>query len=236
MRHAIRLTRTAIAPTAHIGYRKRDTMPRTTKRALVAAGALTATGLFGSVQAQGVPTVHREVVLVDTTSDIITSETTFDDMLYGDAHTSATTLYNEAVTAFGGPEADTLLGTTVLSGANDLFDGAYNSFNSGVLLDAWAAEDEFNQLIGVPSATSQADILADITNDHIVLPAGDSLPLAGTAFDTDLMNLASGDYANAATEFTNYLDGLSDLGSLSDGLGGLGGDLTSLLDGLLGFL
>jgi hypothetical protein len=133
----------------------------------------------------------------------------------------ATTLYNELVTAFGGPEADTLLGTTVLLGANDLFDGAYNNFSSGVFLDTWAAEDEFNQLIGIPSATSQADILADMPKDQVVLPTGDSLPLAGTAFDTDLINLASGDYANAATEFTNYLDGLSDLGSLSDGLGGL---------------
>lgn len=221
-------------------------MRAVTKRSIIAAAALAAAGLFGSLPFDGssladqaVPTMHRDVALVDTTSDIITSETTLDDMLYGDAHTAATTLYNDTVTALGATEADALLGTSATDGATDIFGGAYASAGSGVFLDTWAAEDELNQLLGIPAATSQADILADIVKDSVVLPVGDSLPTAGATFDTDLMTLASGDFMNATTEFTGYLDGLSglgDLGGLGDGLGSLGTDLTNLLDGLLGVL
>jgi hypothetical protein len=223
------------------------TMRTVTKRSIIAAAALAAAGLLGSLPFDGsslaepgVPTVHRDVALVDTTSDIIGAETTLDDTLYTDAHTGAATLYTDAVTAYGVTDADALLGTTALAGGLGLFDGAYASAGSGVFLDTWAAEDELNQLLGIPAATSEADILADIAKDP-VLPVGAVLPTAGAAgFDTDLMNLATTDFTNASSEFTTYLDGLSGLsdlgGGLGDGLGSLGTDLQSLLDGLLGFL
>jgi hypothetical protein len=244
---AFEMTPAATAPAAQIISGEGKTMLAVTKRSIIAAAALAAAGLFGSLPFdgssladQGVPTVHRDVALVDTTSDIVGAETSLDDTLYGDAHTAATTLYGDAVTAYGVTDADALLGTTAADGATDIFGGAYASAGSGVFLDTWAAEDELNQLLGIPAATSQADILADIAKDPVVLPLGDSLPTAGTAaFDTDLMSLASGDFTSATTEFTAYLDGLSglgDLGSLGDGLGSLGTDLQSLLDGLLGFL
>ncbi|HEY1840894.1 MAG TPA: hypothetical protein VGG53_11845 [Mycobacterium sp.] len=61
-----------------------------TKRMLIAAAALTAAGLYGSLpyhgpsQAQGVPTVHHDVALVDVTSSVLDAETGFDTMLYND--------------------------------------------------------------------------------------------------------------------------------------------------------
>jgi hypothetical protein len=221
-------------------------MNTATRRAGIATAALAAAGLFGSLPFNGssladhgVPTVHRDVALVDTTSDIIGAETTFDDTLYTDVNTGAAALYTDAANAYGAPTADILLGTTAAEGGLGLFDGAFASAGSGVALDTWAAEDELNQLLGIPAATSQADILADILKDPVTLPAGDLLPTAGTGFDSALMTLAAGDFTNATSEFTTYLDGLSglsDLGGLGDGLGGLGTDLTNLLDGLLGFL
>jgi hypothetical protein len=252
----------AATPTAHIVSGEGKTMQTATKRTLIAAAALTAAALFGSLpfhgsaQAQGVRTVHRDVALVDTASDIIGSETSLDNLLYGDATGGAATLYTDAVTAFGATDADALLGTTTEFGASGIFDGAYDTAGSGVALDTWAAEDELNQLLGIPAGTSEAGILADIGKDPIVLPAGDALPTAGAAgFDTDLMNLASADFTAATSEFTTYLDGLpTALGDLSGGdflttllgdltggldlgsLGGLGTDLTTLLDGLAGLL
>ncbi len=229
-----------------------------TRRTVVATAALAAAGLFGSlpwngssVAQSGVPVEHHDVALVDTASDILTYETTLDDTLYSGIYGSTggyAELYDEAVKALGVPAADTLLGTTVAGGADGLFDGAANSFSSGVFLDTWAAEDEVNQLLGVSAATSEAGILADIAKDPVAL-AGDTLPTAGaTGFDADLMTIATADFSNVTTEFTSYLDSLptalTDVGGLSTllgdlglgSLGGLGTDLTTLLDGLLGSL
>lgn len=229
-----------------------------TKRTVVATAALAAAGLFGSlpwngssVAQSGVPVERHDVALVDAASTILTYETTLDDTLYSGLYGSTgvyAELYTQEVTALGVPAADTLLGTTVTGGADGIFDGAANSFSSGVFLDTWAAEDEVNQLLGVSAATSEAGILADIAKDPVAL-AGDTLPTAGAAgFDTDLMAIASADFSAATSEFTTYLGSLptalTDVGGLSTllgdlglgSMGGLGTDLTTLLDGLLGSL
>ncbi len=255
---AFGMTPVAITPTAHNISGEGKTMRTTTKRTLIAAAALTAAGLFGSLpyhgsaQAQGVPNVHHDVALVDVTNPIVTSEIALDDSLYSGLYGPTTGLYAElysnAVTALGATTADSLLGTTVAGGADGIFDGAANSFSSGVFLDTWAAEDELNQLLGVTATASETAILADIGTDPVAL-AGDTLPTAGaTGFDADLMTIATADFTNATSEFTTYLDGLptalGDLGGLSTllgdlglgSLGGLGTDLTTILDGLLGTL
>lgn len=229
-----------------------------TRRTVVATAALAAAGLFGSlpwngssVAQSGVPVEHHDVALVDTASVILNYETTLDDTLYSGIYSSTggyAELYDAAVKALGVPEADTLLGTSVVGGADGIFDGGANSFSSGVFLDAWAAEDEVNQLLGVSAATSEAAILADIAKDPVAL-AGDTLPTAGApGFDTALMTIATADFSAATSEFTTYLDSLptalTDVGGLSTllgdlglgSLGGLGTDLTTVLDGLLGSL
>ncbi|MGA9491612.1 MAG: hypothetical protein WBV80_15365 [Mycobacterium sp.] len=232
-----------------------------TKRTVIAAAALGAAGLFGSlpfdgasVAQQGVPVQHHDVALVDTASPldaVIGYETSLDDSLYSGLYSSTglyAELYNGAVTALTAPVADTLLGTTVAAGADGIFDGAANSFSSGVFLDTWAAEDELNQLLGISATTSETAILADIGTDPVAL-AGDTLPPAGaTGFDTALMTIASADFTASTSDFTAYLaslpTSLGDLGGLSTllgdlglgSLGSLGTELTTLLDGLLGSL
>jgi hypothetical protein len=260
---AFEMTPVAITPTAHSISGEGKIMRAARKRAVIAAAGLTAAGLFGSLPydgsplaQQGAPVQHHDVALVDVTSPIVASEVALDDSLYSGLYGSTTglyaELYNNTVTALGATTADSLLGTTVAGGADGIFDGAANSFSSGVFLDTWAAEDELNQLLGVTATASETAILADIGTDPVAL-AGDTLPTAGaTGFDADLMTIATADFTNATSEFTSYLDGLptalGDLGSLSgllgdlglgslgDGVGGLGTDLTTLLDGLLGSL
>lgn len=253
----------AITPAAHKISGEGKTMRAVTKRAIIAAAGLAAAGLFGSLPFDGssladpgVPIVHRDIALVDTTSPIVSSEIALDDSLYSGLYGPTTGLYAElysnTVTTLGATTADSLLGTTLAGGADGIFDGAANNFSSGVFLDTWAAEDELNQLLGVTATASETAILADIGTDPVAL-AGDTLPAAGaTGFDADLMTIATADFTNATSEFTSYLDGLPaalgdlgglstllgdvGLGSLGDGLGGLGTDLTTLLDGLLGSL
>ncbi len=243
-------------------WRGKEIMNAKTKRTVIAAAALGAAGLFGSLQfdgasvaQQGVPIQHHDVALVDTASpldSIISSETALDDSLYNGLYNSSTglyaELYNGAVTALGATSADALLGTTAAAGADGIFDGAANSFSSGVFLDTWAAEDELNQLLGISATASETAILADIGTDPVAL-AGDTLPTAGaTGFDTALMTIATADFTASTTEFTTYLDSLpaaiGDLGGLSTllgdlglgSLGSLGTELTTLLNGLLGSL
>ncbi len=136
---AFGMTPVAITPAAHNISGEGKTMHVTTKRTLVAAAALTAAGLFGSLpyhgsaQAQGVPNVHHDVALVDVTSPIVTSEIALDDSLYSGLYGSTTGLYAElydkTVSALGATTADTLLGTTAIGGADGIFDGAANSFS-----------------------------------------------------------------------------------------------------------
>ncbi len=201
-------------------------MHAVTKRSMLTVGALAAAGLLGSLphgttQAQGVPTVHRDVALVDVVSD----ETSFDDLLYTDLTNLESGLYGAVDTAYGGgttgaTDAAELLGASTTLPYDGIFDNAANYAGSGLFLDAWATEDELNQALGVSATTSETAILADIGKDPVYL-SGDSLPTAGSAdFDTDLTTIANADYTTASTEFTSYLDSLSSLGTLdpSDGL------------------
>jgi len=181
-----------------------------TKRTVVATAALAAAGLLGSlpfdgssVAQQGVPTVHRDVALVDIVSD----EGAYDSLLYTDLTTGQTSLYTSVADATSTADANLLLGATT---STDLFDGASDYDGSAYLLDTYAFEDELNQLAGVSATTSETAILADIAANPILLSGTDALPTAGaTGFDTDLTTLASDDYTTGSTDFTTYLDSLS---------------------------
>jgi hypothetical protein len=203
-------------------------MNTATKRAGVAAAALAAAGLFGSlpfdgslVARPGVPTVHRDVALVDIVSD----EGALDTLLYSDLSNGAESLYNAVSTATTPGDATLLLGAgTAPDFFDNLFDGAYNYAGSGYFLNVYAVEDELNQALGVSATTSETAILADITANPILLSGTDALPTAGaTGFDADLITLANDDYTTASTDFTTYLDGLSSalttVGSTDTGLG-----------------
>jgi hypothetical protein len=221
-------------------------MNAATKRTVIAGAAIAAAGLFGSLpyqgtpqSQQGVPTVHRDVALVDITdATLLTDEGTLDSALYGDLTGAETSLYGAVDTAYGGgttgaADADALLGAGTAPDAYDnLFDGAYNYGASGFGLDVWAAEDEVNQALGISATTSETAILNDIAADPVLLSGTDTLPTAGSAdFDTDLISLANDDYTTATTDFTTYVEGLStSLGSLdtSEGLSAILTDLGTI--------
>jgi hypothetical protein len=255
---AFRMTLTATAPMVRISSGERKPMHTATKNTLVAAAALAAAGLFGSLpyhgslQAQGVPVQHHDVALVDTTSDLLGAETSLDDQLFGSIFGSSGTeaeLYNGLATALGGGTTGDADATALLdaTGASPIysgdFDGAISRFSEGLFLNTWAGEDEFNQLLGISATTSETAILADINQDFVPLPTGDTLPVAGApGFDADLMSIASQDYTLAAGDFEGWLGNLptalGDLGGGSDILTGLLGDLggSGGLDGLGGIL
>ena len=88
-------------------------MQTATRRTLIAAAALAAAGLFGSLpyhgstQAQGIPTVHHDVALVDLGDTLLGGETSFDTTLYNDvlgAGGSEETLYNSLVASVREPD------------------------------------------------------------------------------------------------------------------------------------
>lgn len=204
----------ANGPTSPHQFHGRKIMNTATKRAGIATAALAAAGLFGSlpfdgssVAQQGVPTVHRDVALVDIVSD----EGAFDTLLYTDLSTGAESLYNAVSTATTPADATLLLGAgTAPDFFDNLFDGAFNYDNSGYFLDLYAFEDEVNQALGVSATTSETAILADITANPILFSGSDALPTAGaTGFDADLITFANDDYATGSTDLTTYLDGLS---------------------------
>ncbi|HXO55304.1 MAG TPA: hypothetical protein VN866_02025, partial [Mycobacterium sp.] len=125
---AFGMTPVAIAPKAQISSGERKPMHTATTRTLVAAAALAAAGLFGSlpyhgtVQAQGVPIQHHDVALVDS-SDILGPETTFDTTFFNDVLGSGGAeeqFYNSVVAADGVTAANTLLDT---DGASPLYSG-----------------------------------------------------------------------------------------------------------------
>jgi hypothetical protein len=258
---ASRMTPVAIMPTAHNISGEGKTMRTTTKRTLIAAAALTAAGLFGSLpyhgssQAQGVPTQHHDVALVDDTA-ILSPETTLDTTLFNDVLGSTGAeeqFYNSVVTAVGATEANILLDTNT---ADPVFSGIFNGAESrlfeGLFVDTLATEDQINQLLGVTTADSQAAILSDLTSNSFPLPVGGVEPVLGSGFDADLTALANADFAEGYQDLLGYLASFTGdlgnlgslsgllgdlgLGSLGDGVGSLGTDLTTLLDGLLGSL
>jgi len=184
-----------------------------TKRTVIATAALAAAGLFGSLPfdgsplaQQGVPTVHRDVALVDIVSD----EGAFDTLLYGDLTSAETGVYGAVSTATSPTDADLLLGASGTLPFDGIFDNAANYDGSGLFLDAYALEDEVNQMLGITPTVSETAILADIAGNPVLLSGTDTLPGVGTTgFDTDLTTLANDDYTTGSTDFTSYLDGLS---------------------------
>lgn len=192
-------------------------MNAATTRSVIAAAGLAAIGFIAwphqaTPQArQGVPTVHRDVALVDVTdSTLLTDEVTLDDALYTDLTSGESSLYDAVATATTSTDATDLLGASTSAPYDGIFDSAYNYDASGFALDVYATEDEVNQLLGISATTSETDILADLQADPILLTGTDALPTAGASgFDSDLITLADDDYATGSTDFTTYLDGLS---------------------------
>lgn len=204
-------------------------MNAATKRTIIATAALAAAGLFGSLpyegstQAQqGAPTVHRDVALVDITT-LLTDEGTLDTALFNDVlgPTGAEEqLFSALSTATSTSEATTLLDAT---GASPIFsgdfDGAESRLFEGLYLDTLASEDQLNQLLGISSTASETAILADYTSlPEAPLPSGDVLPVVGASgFDTDLTNIANGEYTLALGDFEGFLSNLAtDTSGLSD--------------------
>jgi hypothetical protein len=226
-----------------------------TKRTLIAAAALTAAGLFGSlpyhgsVQADGVPVQQHDVALVDLTSDILTPEISFDTEFYNSVLGSTGAeeqLLSSFQAAYGDQLAAYLLDTNTASpDFSGVFNGAESRFFEGAFLDTLAGEDSINQLFGI-SATDSQQALFDVftSTGGPPIPDGADVTAAqlegaiGTsAFDTDLTALANADFASGVADLQGYLSdlvsgagGLGDLGDLG-GLGGLLGDLGNLGDG-----
>ena len=232
-------------------------MNAATKRSIVAAAGLAAIGLAAWPQhatpmaQHGVPTVHRDVALVDDGSVILPPETTIDTELFNSVlgpSGAEADLYNALVSSVGATEAQTLLDT---DGASPVFSGVFNGAESrafeGLFINTLVSEDELNQLLGVTQGNSETAILADLlTNPGPPIPGstdltiGDLTSAVGTSsFDTDLTTIANADYSLALGDFEGYLGSfagdLGGLGNLGD-LGNLGSDLTAILDGLTGIL
>jgi hypothetical protein len=223
-----------------------------TKRIVIGAAALTAAGLLGSlpfdgtqVAQQGVPTVHRDVALVDDFTPLLTDEGTFDTALFNDVlgptgaeetlfNTLATALSGGTLDATGTADATTLLDAT---GASPLFSGDFNGAESrlfeGLYLDTLASEDSLNQALGATPTESETAILADYTSlPEAPLPTGDTLPVVGaTGFDTDLTTIANGEFSDATADFEGFLTNLS---TDSSGLTDFGTLLTDLSDSFSG--
>ena len=218
-----------------------------TKRTVIAAAALAAAGLFGSlpfdgssVAQQGVPVEHHDVALVDVTdTTLLFDEGTLDSALVSDVSGAETTLYSDLTTTYGATVANGLLDTTT-GGVGD-FNGALSVGFNGLYLDGLAAEDQVNQLVGVSETTSQAAILADLTtSDPSSISAASLTELiaaeGSSAFDTDLTSLANADYTTAVTDLEGYLTSLSadtsNLGDLSTLLTDLSGSFSADLSSL----
>lgn len=231
------MTPVAIAPAAQTNFGEGKTMSVATKRAVIATAALAAAGLFGSlpydgspVAQQGVPTMHRDVALVDDYTTLLTDEGTFDTALYNDVlgPTGAeATLYSDLSTALGSSsEATTLLDAT---GATPIFSGDFNGAESrifeGLFLNGLVSEDQVNQLLGATATESETAILADFTTTGgPPIPSGADVTLADltgavstSSFDTDLTSIANADYTLAGGDLEGYLTSLSgDTSGLSD--------------------
>jgi hypothetical protein len=230
-------------------------MHSATKRTLIAGAGLAAAALFGSLpyhgpsQAQGVPTRHHDVALVDADATLLLDEGTLDNAFWNDVlgPTGAEEqLFSALSTTFGAPTATTLLDAT---GANPIFSGDFNGAESrgfeALFLEGLAGEDQLNQALGVTATASQTELLSVFNTDFVPIPASTDLTAADLAaavgsstFDTDLTTIANADYALAASDFEGYLSSLagdtSSLGDfstlltdLSSSFGDLGGNLTT---------
>jgi hypothetical protein len=278
----------AIAPAARNHTREGRTMHVAAKRAIVAAAAVAAAGLYGSlsydgavVAQQGVPTVHRDVALVDSPLDVddtaiaaasaaaptageittfLTAENTFNGDAYGTFFgTSPTTGFEYELYHGLAPNSALFLDTYDVSGAlpttglvdggpTQIFDGATSQYLDGVYADGLLLEDYGNQLLGVPAAQSETDILGQIegADKFVALTPAETTAITaaegstGSTFDGDLAGLAQAFYTQSATDLGGYDTYLSTDAtqlatadfSLSTVLGDVSTDLNSAVSGL----
>jgi hypothetical protein len=228
-------------------------MHSATKRTLIAGAGLAAAALFGSLpyhgpsQAQGVPTQHHDVALVDADATLLLDEGTLDNAFWNDVlgpMGAEEQLFSTLSTSIGAPDATTLLDAT---GANPVFSGVFNGAESrgfeALFLEGLASEDQVNQALGVTATASQTELLSVFNTDFVPIPAsadltaGDLLAAVGTStFDTDLTTIASADYTVAVGDFEGFLSnlatdtsGLASLGTLLTDFGGSFGDLSTNL-------
>ena len=209
-----------------------------TKRTVIAAAALAAAGLFGSlpfdgssVAQQGVPVQHHDVALVDADATLLLDEGSFDTLLYNDVlgPTGAeASLFDAVATATSTSEATTLLDAT---GADPIYSGVFNGaesrFFEGAFLDVLSGEDHINQLLGISSTASEGAILTEfLTTGGPSIPASADVTITeltaavgSSAFDTDLMSIANADFTMGAGDLSGFLTSLtgdgSSLGDLS---------------------
>ena len=240
------------APTAHADFginlpirvcrrrtpsqnREGKTMHAATTRSIIAAAGLAAIGLVAwphqatPPQAQqGVPTVHRDVALVDDSSTILPPETSFDTELFNSVfgtNGAEEQFYNALATAVGAPEAQTLLDTNTADPVySGIFNGAESRLFEGLFLNTLVGEDSLNQALGITPTASETELLSVFNTDFVPIPgstditATDLASAVGTStFDTDLTTIANADYSLALGDFEGFLSNLAtDTSGLSD--------------------
>jgi hypothetical protein len=217
-------------------------MHSATKRTLIAGAGLAAAALFGSLpyhgssQAQGVPTQHHDVALVDDFTPLLGDEGTFDTALFNDVlgPTGAEEqLFSALSTTLGAGPATTLLDAT---GASPLFSGDFNGAESrlfeGLFLNGLVGEDQINQSLGATSTESETELLNVFNADFVPIPASADLTatdlanaVGTSAFDTDLTTIANADYTTAVGDFEGFL---TNLATDTSGLGDFSTLLTDL--------
>lgn len=226
------MSRSASAPATLIHYGEGKTMHVATKRSMIAAAAIAAAGLFGSmpydgasVAQQGVPTVHQEVALVDSASDAATAAAAVVDyspllnaegainVTLSNATVADNGLFDTLYTTLGNDLSTSLLNTDGAGGIYEAFGGEYlNIFNgaatagfNGFLSNTLAFNAELNNILGVPMADSQAYLL-DQFNDLFVgaVPASLGDPALGDSFIPDLVAIANNQYTLASNDLIEY--------------------------------
>jgi hypothetical protein len=236
-------------------------MHSATKRTLIAGAGLAAAALFGSLpyhgspQAQGVPTQHHDVALVDSFTTLLGDEGTLDNGLFNDVlgptgaeeqlfNTLATALSGGTLDATGTADATTLLDAT---GASPIFSGDFNGAESrlfeGLFLNGLVDEDQVNQALGATPLESQTELLSVFNTDFVPIPGSTDLTaadlttaLGSSTFDTDLTTIANADYTLAGGDFEGFLtnlatdtSGLGDVSTLLTDLSSSFGDLSTNL-------
>jgi hypothetical protein len=204
-------------------------MHSATKRTLIAGAGLAAAALFGSLpyhgssQAQGVPTQHHDVALVDSFTTLLGDEGTLDTALFNDV-LGPTGAEEQLFTALG-TNAATLLDTNTASPAfSGDFNGSESRLFEGLFLNGLVGEDQVNQALGATPLESQTELLNLFNTDFVPIPSSADLTaadltaaLGSSTFDTDLTTIANADYTTAAGDFEGYLTSLAgDTSSLGD--------------------
>jgi hypothetical protein len=224
-------------------------MHSATKRTLIAGAGLAAAALFGSLpyhgpsQAQGVPTQHHDVALVDADATLLLDEGTLDNALWNDVlgPTGAEEQLFSALGANAAADLDTAGAMPAFSGD---FNGAESRLFEGLFVDTLASEDQINQALGVSAADSQAELLNVFNTDFVPLPTGVAEPVVGANFDADLLAVANGDYSMGSADLAGYAEYLAtnfatlgsgldtvftDLGSSFSDLSNLNADFTTVI-------